>query len=684
MRNDTERAIPESGPGKVGCPKNRALLLSAMVVASALAAPFSQAQEGVSEDYFFADVPIVLSVTRLQQPLTATPASVSVIDRKMIRASGATSIPDLLRHVPGFQVAYVTGKRAAVTAHGRGDEYARDMQVTIDGRSIYDPVFGGVSWQDLQLDIDSIQRIEVVRGPNAASHGSNSFAGVINIITEHPAAQPGLLAKTLVGEGGERSLYGRYAGSAGGLDYRIAVGHNESDGFDSREDDESTDWISLRGDLQADPRNTLMLQLGYSNGPREEGFYDDVLQPVRNVDHINHYQQLRWNRLLSTDEELQLQLYHNFQRKDDHFQVELPVLVEGGFGFDSHRYDLELQYSNRIDSGLRLAAGVGARYESAEGFWTFAGERHTRRQYRLFANIEWELERGTIFNLGGMYEAYQGKRGLFSPRFALNHRLNDNNTLRFVASRAYRMPTLWEDHANLIAYLASNKMPLDYVFRSIEDLEAEEITSFEIGYLGNFPQLGMQLDARIFKERISEIIANITDDNILGPLNLDPGAQSYANNGKVYITGLELELNYRPVSRALIHMGYSLTNVYGEQLRHIYDDGTRRYLDLDSSVPQQTFSLLGSYRFGGGFEISSAYHYVDPMEWLYDGDYIPVQKRWDLRIAKSIRQANSALDLELLFQNIDGEDIDFYNSPDRNQINLSDRRLMFRATLRFH
>jgi hypothetical protein len=72
------------------------------------------------------------------------------------------------------------------------------------------------------------------------------------------------------------------------------------------------------------------------------------------------------------------------------------------------------------------------------------------------------------------------------------------------------------------------------------------------------------------------------------------------------------------------------------------------------------------------------------MEWLYDGDYIPVQTRWDLRFASTFHQSASELDLELLFQNIDGEDIDFYNSPGRNQINLSDRRLMLRATLRFH
>ena len=56
---------------------------------------------------------------------------------------------------------------------------------------------------------------------------------------------------------------------------------------------------------------------------------------------------------------------------------------------------------------------------------------------------------------------------------------------------------------------------------------------------------------------------------------------------------------------------------------------------MQESVLEQTFSLLGSYRFeNGSIEISSAYYYVDPMEWLYDGDYVPVRTRWDFRIGK--------------------------------------------------
>ena len=195
------------------------------------------------------------------------------------------------------------------------------------------------------------------------------------------------------------------------------------------------------------------------------------------------------------------------------------------------------------------------------------------------------------------------------------------------------------------------------------------------------------LDIRLFREKISDIIANIGDDNISGPSMFSDGkAQTYVNNGEVKIYGMDLELGYRPTPNSLVHLGYSLTNVRGEQLRRIRSDHSRRYLDLQNSVPEQTFSLLAGYRFNNGIEVSSGYYYVDPMEWLYDGDYVQAQTRWDLRIGKRFHNAGSDFDLEFLFQNIDADDNDFYNAPERDppQVNTSDYRYFLQARMSFH
>ena len=93
-------------------------------------------------------------------------------------------------------------------------------------------------------------------------------------------------------------------------------------------------------------------------------------QPSRNAYHINHYQHLGWSRQLSPEQELRIQFYHNYQKKDDHFGADLPPAVVAGCGFDSHRYDAELEYTNHFNENFRLATGFGGRYENGEGVWT--------------------------------------------------------------------------------------------------------------------------------------------------------------------------------------------------------------------------------------------------------------------------------------------------------------------------
>ena len=105
----------------------------------------------LSEADFFADIPLVLSATRLQQPVNEVPVATSIIDREMIDASGFTEIPDLLRLVPGFHVSYDSGHIMAVGYHMLHDRYVRHQQVLIDGRSVYSPLLGGVNWSELPI-----------------------------------------------------------------------------------------------------------------------------------------------------------------------------------------------------------------------------------------------------------------------------------------------------------------------------------------------------------------------------------------------------------------------------------------------------------------------------------------------------------------------------------------------------
>jgi iron complex outermembrane receptor protein len=155
----------------------------------------------------------ITSVARTPDTLQRTAAAVTIITAEEIRRSGATNIPELLRVVPGLQVARFNGGSWAITARGFNSNAANKLLVQIDGRTVYSPIFSGTFWETQEIVLDEIDRIEVVRGPGATLYGANAVNGIINIITRsaHQTTQNYLLLR-----GGGREDLGLVSGRAAG------------------------------------------------------------------------------------------------------------------------------------------------------------------------------------------------------------------------------------------------------------------------------------------------------------------------------------------------------------------------------------------------------------------------------------------------------------------------------------
>lgn len=223
-----------------------------------------------TEDEFFSEIPSVISATRIRQPLTEISSSVTVIDRNMIEASGAIELADVLRLVPGMQVAYPQGNQIAVAYHGFSDAFPRNMQILVDGRSVYQPSLGDVDWLFIGVAIDDVDRIEVVRGPNSAFYGSNAVQGVINIITTQPYQNPGAHTRFTGGSLGTLNGVVRYAGNEGKLDYRMTATYEQANGLpgelDSTDDGRKVGGLSFRGVLQQSLNDEVDIQIGVNSG----------------------------------------------------------------------------------------------------------------------------------------------------------------------------------------------------------------------------------------------------------------------------------------------------------------------------------------------------------------------------------------------------------------------------------
>jgi iron complex outermembrane recepter protein len=133
----------------------------------------------------------VTSVSKKSQKVSATAAAIYVITQDDIRHSGALNIPDLLRMVPGVNVAQVSGNQWAISARGLNEHFSDKLLVMIDGRSVYTPTFSGVYWDGVDMPLENIDRIEVIRGPGGSSWGANAVNGVINIITKEASQTHG-------------------------------------------------------------------------------------------------------------------------------------------------------------------------------------------------------------------------------------------------------------------------------------------------------------------------------------------------------------------------------------------------------------------------------------------------------------------------------------------------------------
>src|SRR6266851_6982903 len=138
----------------------------------------------------------VTTASKRPVKVSQTPAAIYVVTQEDIRRSGATSIPEALRLVPGVEVARIDSNTWSLGMRGFGSSLSRSVLVLIDGRSVYTPLFAGVYWEVQDTPLEDIDRIEVIRGPGGTIWGANAVNAVINIITKSAKDTGGMLVST--------------------------------------------------------------------------------------------------------------------------------------------------------------------------------------------------------------------------------------------------------------------------------------------------------------------------------------------------------------------------------------------------------------------------------------------------------------------------------------------------------
>ncbi|WP_168215622.1 TonB-dependent receptor plug domain-containing protein [Marinobacter confluentis] len=596
----------------------------------------------------------------MMQPVNRAAASVTVIDRDMIRASGATQIVDLLRLVPGFQVSGATiGSPHLVAYHGQSDLLQRGLEVMVDGASVYSS-FLTVDWQTLGVALEDIERIEVLRGGGAPTYGYNAFTSTINIITRKPIASTGVYAGGLAGSRNTRSATARYGAADGALEYRLTGKFEETDGNRDRSDGWQFGTLNFRGQVGLGYSDELDIDLSGTYGEFDVNADLPIAQPDAVRDSRTDRQRLRWTRTLDTDRDVYVQFYRQYSNQDDRENLGLlseitglppgaiPTLFDGRsdqaieagwYTYEEERHDLEVQYRDYESGSVSWVLGAGGRQESIKSAETFESDRWKRdNSYRAFAQASIPLSEQWLANIGGVLERGDLYDTGASYRVGVNYFPSPDHTLRLTYSHAERKPTLFEEYFNKAFYFDDGGV-LVQLTSSQGGLEPEELDVIDVGYIGQLFNNALLVDLRLFYERLDNQIRSTTDTTSTFPGYLNNGVEVwYEGRVGVDTWGLEGQLKTEPWQSAQLSFQFAFLRSEDR-----YDPIETGLASRENHVPDTTLSLLLSQSLGHQLDASLVYYYLDDMSWNGDATLggpstIKSTHRLDVRIAKQLGQ----------------------------------------------
>src|SRR5947207_18919 len=488
-----------------GSPTVGKRILSLTVVALFLGSSVSAQNQGVPDISRMSIEELmnveVTSVAKRPQRVADAAAAVFVLTQEDIRRSGAASIPEALRMVPGLQVARIDENKWAIGSRGFNGRFDNKLLVLIDGRSVYTPLFSGVYWNVQDVMLEDVDRIEVIRGPGATLWGANAVDGVINVITKKAKATQSAIVTA--GAGTEERAAGgvRFGSKLGDNTYYRAYtkyfdwgpsaypypsGMTAHDGWDALRGGFRADWtpagansLTLQGDIYRsrfdETLTVASLSAPYSNTFPNDGKYSggNILG--------------RWNHT-SERSSMSLQMYYDNTTISDHSL----------FGDHQNILDLDFQHGFHVGDSQQFVWGLGYRSirDKNDSSFTVSLQPNqvTLNQFSTFLQDEISLVDNRLqITLGSKFERNEFTGFEIEPNARLLWNLTPNQSVWTAVSRAVRTPALTEEGLRLNSAVIppgtpANPTPLPAVvavFGSRQfnsQFNSEDLLAYELGY----------------------------------------------------------------------------------------------------------------------------------------------------------------------------------------------------------
>lgn len=427
----------------------------------------------------------ITSVSKQEEKLQDAAAAVFVLTSDDIRRARVTNIPDALRLVPGVHVVQGDASSWGVSIRGFNTSvFNNKLLILVDGRSVYDPLFAGTFWEVQDTILEDIDRIEVIRGPGGTLWGSNAVNGVINITTKGAAATQGTFAQ--LGAGNEDPAIGsfRYGWQTeSGAAARVFAKFNDHDAT-WNPGGSKDDWRTGRTGFRIDHSGEGGLDQTFQGE-----IYKVISGPVVGPADDNRIRggNLIYRRTVKSDSKVitQIQGYY------DYIDYASP-------GFDFVRDTLDLELQQQIPSGRHSVVwGAGIRFNgdniTESSFGAANPSESDDMTYNVFAQDTLDIpSRNLKATFGGKLSKNDFTGVEFQPSARVAWGGMERQTLWGAISRAVRIPS---------------RLDTDFPFSaaSRDDLDAEELISYEIGHR-LFSKRGLTLESTAFFNDYDELI----------------------------------------------------------------------------------------------------------------------------------------------------------------------------------
>lgn len=610
----------------------------------------------------------ITSVSRKSQSLANVPAAAFVVSTEDIRRSGAQTVPDVLRMVPGIEVAQLDNGRYAVSARGFNGRFANKLQVLIDGRSIYYPTFSGVMWESDNIALEDIERIEVIRGQGAAIWGVNAVNGVINIISKHSRDQQGGLIAPALGTQGKGTLYARYGGAIDqDTTWKISAQgrHAEPSEFymarTEAEDRLNNVTVDARFDkklgggsdlaIWANALNSSLgdvLKIEFSDKP-PLALTSYVLKQTTSSQNLGG--RYRWLTDAGIESSLQTSYQSSVMELGSYYKEERKTFdldYQGRYTFSRHDLIWGLSYRSTSDS-----------ISSYPGVLTFSPSEFTQQTKGFFIQDEWTLIPDTLqFGLGSRWDYTNLGGSSFAPNATLMWTPTPSNTLWAKYAKAPRMPSRAEQTVNVFSTIVppTTRTPAILIRNSNggETLRAETMEGVEVGYRSQLSS-SFNVDVSAYRSRYTNVVSGKPAglDFSLFPLALIQNV-TINNGASGWSNGLELSADWLVLPAWRLQFSYSWLRVEMDDSVNPYiqsagDQDERRAPRHHGSLRSQ-WNISSNQQFDAWVRGSAGFDMKNAPYPNYA--HVPGYVTLDLRYAHKL---NKELELALTGRNLIGQ-----------------------------